>query len=355
MKKIFFAMLLLVTFIFSGCDTKAAINNGTSVGGDLKISMLCIGHGDAILIQTKEQTILIDAANIKNKARFVNELEKLSVTKIDKLILTHPHLDHIGGARIIINPNKANLEELPYLEKISVAEVYDNGVIYGSKSYKGYLKAIQAKGIPYRHLKIGDTLNFGDGATFQVLFPTSELIDTINSGQFDKEDTAYSVNNSSIVGKLTYKNFSMMFTGDCRKESEAKILSYNKFNNLKCDVLKSGHHGSYTSSSKEFVAAINPSCVVISSGDEDADPYTPYVHPNVGVLNTYLSCGVETKNIFCTRWNKTITITSDGKSFSVKPEVEEDWVKKWIAVKREEKKNKKLLKALEQEEKEKEE
>ena len=356
MKKIFFAMLLLVTVIFSGCDTKAAITDEKAIlGNDLKISMLKVYHGDAILIQTKKQTILIDTGDINYRDQFVNALEKLSVTKIDKLILTHPHVDHIGGATMLIEPSTAKLEEFPYLEKISVAEVYDNGAVYGSASYRNYIKATKNKGLLYKHLKTGDMLDFGDGVMFKVLSPTSEFIERINSGQFDQEEKSHYINNSSLVGKLTYKNFSMMFTGDAEKESEAEILSRNNVKDLKCDVLKSGHHGSYTSSTEEFVAAVNPSCVLISTSNNDKDPYTPTVHPNVRVTNTYLKCGVDTKNVFCTRWNGIITITSDGQNFSVKPEVEEDWVKKWIAIKKEDKKNKKLLKALEQEEKEKEE
>ena len=347
MKKIFLAMLLLTTFIFSGCDTQAAVNKeAAEVNGDLKISMMKVYHGDAILVQTKKQTILIDTGDINFRDQFVNALEKLSVTKIDKLILSHPHADHIGGAKMLIEPSAAQLEEFPYLKKISVAEVYDNGAVYGSASYRNYIKATKNKGLLYKHLKDGDMLDFGDGVTFKVLFPTSEFIEKINSGQFDQEEKSHYINNSSLVCKLTYKNFSMMFTGDCEKESEAEILSRKNVADLKCDVLKSGHHGSYTSSSKEFVEAVNPSCVLISTSNNDEDPYTPTVHPNIGVLSNYLKCGVTPQNIFCTRFNGIITLTSDGQNFSVKPEVEEDWVKKWIAVKREDKKRKKMLKSL---------
>ena len=182
-------------------------------------------------------------------------------------------------------------------------------------------------------------MNFGNGVKFNVLSPTAEFVATVNDKKFDKKDRAYNVNNGSIVGRLTYKKFSMMFTGDCEKESEAKIVANNKPEDLKCDVLKSGHHGISTSSTKNFVAAINPSHVLISSAKQEKDNVA-IGFPTLGVLKNYLAKGIDKKNIYCTRFNGTITITSDGKTFSVTPEIKEDWVDKWLAIKKEEWKKK---------------
>ena len=327
LKKIFMAVFVTAIFILSGCaiQTEAAQN----VNGDLKISMLNIGHGDAILIRTGKQTILIDSANVTHHADLVRELEKLSVTKIDKLILTHPHIDHIGGAKILMAPTQKELAAYPYLKKISVAQIYDNGIAYGSKTYNGYMKAAQDKKIPRQSLKTGDSLDFGNGVKFKVISPPAEFVDLINSGNYDKNAAENNLNNTSIVGKLTYKNFSMMFTGDCERGTEAKILANNKVKALKCDVLKSGHHGINSSSTKEFLAAISPSYVFISSEYSEnngvADGF-----PDSRVLQRYLAAGVDKKNIFCTRFNGTITLTSDGKNFSVTAENKEDWLDKWI-------------------------
>ena len=333
-------MFLLATFVLSGCNTQAAGNQ--TKDDDLKISMLNIGHGDAILIRTKEQTILFDTANSSERDRFVKELEKFSVTKIDKLILTHPHVDHIGNAAMLIKPNKKQLEAYPYLSKISVAEVYDNDVPYTSGAYRNYMKAIEELGIPRKSLKAGDTLDFGGDVKFKVLFPTAEYIAQKKQQQIEaaenenennaKIDRMYRMNNSSIVGKLTYKDFSIMLTGDCEKEAEAKILAANDAATLKCDILKAGHHGRNTSSSKEFVAAINPSYVLISSGDNDEN--NGYKgSPHRKVLGIYLAQGIDAKNILCTQWNGSITVTSDGKNFSVQPEIKKDWVEDLIAKK----------------------
>lgn len=348
MKKIFLTVLMLAMFILSGCGGQAkeepkdepqaevkdeqaeASTPAQDVKGNLKISMLNVGQGDAILIQTGKQTVLIDTSDTDERELLVRELEKLSVTKIDKLILTHPHADHIGSAKVLINPSKKELTANPYLEKISVAEVYDNGIASTSPLYKSYMKAIDTKGITHQSLKVGDTLDFGNSVKFNVLYPTPELVKAVNGGQ--KSDP----NNESVVGKLTYKKFSMMFTGDAEKEVEEALLANNKTKALNCNVLKAGHHGSYTASTKDFVAAVNPSYVLISCGPDEERRNT-YGHPHLVSLENYLAQGIDPNNIFCTRWNGTITITSDGKNFSVQPEQKEEWVNKWIKKKKKDK------------------
>lgn len=329
MKKIFFAVLVLMAFVLSGCGgtaeaptVKDDAPNETAVNGDLKISMLDVGQGDAILIQTGKQTILIDTSDTDERDLLVRELEKFSVTKIDKLILTHPHADHIGSAKALINPSAKEIKTNPYLEKISVAEVFDNGVPSGSPIYKSYVKAVSTKKISHKSLKAGDELDFGNGVKFSVLYPTKEVFDAVNGGQ--KSDP----NNESIVGKLTYKKFSMMFTGDAEKKVEDD-LDGKDAKILKCDVLKAGHHGSKTSSSKKFIDAVNPSYVLISCGPEEENRNT-YGHPHREALKNYLDHKIPAENVFCTRWNGTITVISDGKNFSVKPEKSEAWLEKWM-------------------------
>ena len=344
MKKIFLTVLMLATFILGGCggqpkeepkaEPQAEVKEtqaeaAQTVNGDLKISMLNVGQGDAILIQTKKQTITSDT---DERDLLVNELEKLSVTKIDKLILTHPHADHIGSAKVLINPSSKEVKANPYLEKISVAEVYDNGVVSTSPLYKSYTKAIESAGITRTALKAGDTLDFGGNVKFKVLYPLPEIVDAVNNGG-EKSDP----NNESVVGKLTYKKFSMMFTGDAERKVESEIWVDNDEKDLKCDILKAGHHGSYTASTENFVKTVNPSYVLISAGPDEERRNT-YGHPHLEPLENYLAQGINKKNIFCTRWNGTITVMSDGKSFSVKPEKSEDWIDKWIAQKKKEKK-----------------
>ncbi len=350
MKRIFLTVLMLATIIFGGCGSQAKNDSpdakpenqtevkdestaeaSSTVKGDLKISMLDVGQGDAILIQTGKQTILVDTSDTDERELLVNELEKFSVTKIDKLILTHPHADHIGNAKVLINASNKELKANPYLEKISVAEVYDNGIAANSPLYKSYMKAVEAKGIAHKSLTAGDTLDFGNNVKFQVLYPTKELVNAVNGGQ--KSDP----NNESVVGKLTYKKFSMMFTGDAEKKVESELWADNDAKILKCDILKAGHHGSYTASTENFVKTVAPSYVLISCGPEEERRNT-YGHPHLEPLENYLAQGIDKKNILCTRWNGTITVVSDGKNFSVTPERTEDWLDKWIAQKKRDKK-----------------
>ena len=335
MKKIFLTLLLPLLLVLSGCNTQAAMGQNKNSSGvkDLEISLLNIGHGDSILIQTPEQTILIDTADASEHAKLVNELEKFSVTKIDKLILTHPHVDHIGGARMLIAPTEKHLAEFPYLKKISVAEVYDNGIPFTSAAYRNYLGAVESTGVKRQSLKVGDTLNFGGGVKFKVLWPPKNFVDEMNAGKADKDDKDYKMNNSSIVGRLTYGNFSMMFTGDCEKETENKIVENNDAKDLKCNVLKAGHHGSRTSSTVKFLRAVDPEYILISAGNKE-DKGNAHGSPHLRPLEKYLAQGVDPKKIFCTRWNGSITVTTDGKTFSVTPETQADWVEEWMEKKR---------------------
>ena len=353
MRKIFLVLLTLAMVILSGCGGQSASKDDSAtdkpandpkpvteqkpatasapaqdVKGDLKISMLNIGQGDAILIQTGAQTILIDTSDSDERDLLARELEKFSVTKIDKLILTHPHADHIGNAKVLINPSKKELTANPYFEKISVAEVYDNGVAASAPLYKSYMKAIETTGIAHHSLKTGDVLDFGNGVKFTVLSPSADLVKQINSG-----DRKSDPNNESVVGKLTYKNFSMMLTGDAEKEVESALWADNDAKVLKCDVLKAGHHGSYTASTEAFVKAVNPSYALISCGPQEERRNT-YGHPHREPLENFIALGLDKNTIFCTRWNGTITVTSDGKNFSVVPETKEDWLDSWLAQKK---------------------
>ena len=338
MNKFIFAALLVLTFVLSGCGgggnagnsggtTETPVADAKPVSNDLKITMLNVGQGDAFLIQTKTQNILIDTSDQDERTKLVNELEKAGVKSFDKIILTHPHADHIGGVDKI-------------LKTCTVKEIYDNGVAATGKLYLNYMKAIKDSNGAIKHgtLKAGDVVDFGDGAKFEVLAPDKELVDNVNSGK-KKTDP----NNESIVGRLVYKDFTMMFTGDAEVSEEIAILSANKDNltNLRSRVLKSGHHGSRTSldpsnaSSVDFLRLMNPEYVFISAGEPtDKRGGNTYGHPHWEPLEAYLNNGIASKNIFWTWKNGTVTLITDGKNIEVTPEIKEDWVQEWIAQKK---------------------
>ena len=305
-------LILCCTMLLTGCgqsggqssDTFA--NSKAEAKGQLIISMLDIGQGDAVLIQTGAKNILIDTGDDKyyedgkkgkENTQLLTELQKLKIDHIDTLVMTHAHADHIGKADKVI-------------AQYGVKELVYNGIPSTSKYFINALKAAKANGTQQVKVKAGDVLDFGNGVSFEIVSPTQSLID---------EDTAdikakkkVDVNNESVVGRLTFGNFAMLFTGDAEGPVEKDMAaSYGK--KLKCQVLKAGHHGSKTSSTAEFLKLVQPESVVMSLGVNNQ-----YGHPHEALLNRLQKQGV--KNIYRTDANGTITIVSDGSSYSITTE-----------------------------------
>lgn len=336
MRKLFLLPLILLTLFFSGCgsssknsadvepktetssETKTEVSS-KDVKADLKITMLNVGQGDSFLIQTSTQNILIDTSDTDERSKLVSELDKAGVTTFDKIILTHPHADHIGG-----------IEKLLKDDKYTVKEVYDNGIASTSKLYQNYVKEVKAQKIKHASLKAGETVDFGGGVKFEVLYPDKSLVKDVNGGK-QKTDP----NNESIVGRLVYKDFTMMFTGDAELKVESEVWQDNDEKKLKSRILKAGHHGSRTSSSENFVRVVNPEYVLISAGEPtDKRGGNTYGHPHLEPLQIYLDAGIPADHIFWSWKNGTVVIKTDGKNFSVTPEHKEDWVKSWIKEKK---------------------
>lgn len=334
MRKIFLLPLILLVFFLSGCGSSSE-NNSTvaepttstnnaeatpkDFKSDLKITMLNVGQGDSFLIQTSKQNILIDTSDMDERSKLVAELDKAGVTVFDKIILTHPHADHIGG-----------IDKLLKDDKYTVKEVYDNGIVSTSKLYINYMKDLKNSGIKHSTLTAGDVLDFGGGVKFEVLYPLNDLVKAVNDGK-QKTDP----NNESIVGRLHYKDFTMMFTGDAELKVESEIWADNKESQLKSTILKAGHHGSHTSSSENFVNVVKPEYVLISAGEPTTKRGgNTYGHPHVEPLQIYLNAGIKSQNILWSWKNGTVVIETDGKNFSVTPEVKEAWVKSWLSEKK---------------------
>lgn len=270
---------------------------------NLKVTMLNVGQGDALLIQTSEQKILIDTSDVDERDKLRQELYKAGAFRLDKIILTHPHADHIGNCAWLIQNGV-----------FKVKSIYDNGIVSSSRYYRNYIAESVNRNVPHYTLQAGDILNLGDGAEFTVLFPTG---------------TRYAdLNNTSIVGRLTYGNFSMLFTGDAEVEVEEEITPAV----AACTVLKAGHHGSLTSSTLNFVEKVNPEYVFISAGEPTKKRGgNTYGHPHVDALANYLYAGVKKENIFWTWKNGTVTLETDGETWSVNPERKINWIDDYLA------------------------
>lgn len=295
----FLAVLLLslsLTAAFSACGSAApsASSSGAKTsasakgGSQLTVRMLDIGQGDAFLLEKDGKFVMIDTGDIEHRDQIVALLHKYKVKEISKIIITHPHADHLGGMNAIF-------------KNFKVDAIYDDGMPAGTGSYKNYLKQIKEKKIPYHVLKAGDEVDFFDGVKFNVLGPVKVIKDQKGNSDF---------NNNSIVGRLTYGSFSMMFTGDAEQEEEKTILG--KGGTLKSDVLKVGHHGSRTSTSPAFLKAVSPKNAFISCGQGN-----DYGHPHKVTIDKLEKAKVQ---IYRTDRNGTVTLTSDGSSYRIEKE-----------------------------------
>lgn len=294
--KLIVVVMMAVSLIMAvGCSNAANKSKSadpsktvaTKINTPVTIKMLNIGQGDSILIKTAEQVILIDTGDVDMRDKLVELLKKENVNVIDKLIITHPHADHLGGAYAV-------------LKEFTVKQVYDNGQTTTNATYRTYMKLITSKKIPYKQLLDTENLNFGSGVSFQVFSPTA---DEIKAGG--------DLNSNSIVGKLVYNKFSMLFTGDCEADRERMILA--KYGSqLKSTILKSPHHGSKTSSNRDYLKAISPEAVLISCGVNN-----DYKHPHDVTMNKYNDLKMK---IYRTDKDGSITIETDGDSYQIQKE-----------------------------------
>ncbi|EIV99899.1 putative hydrolase (metallo-beta-lactamase superfamily) [Thermoanaerobacter siderophilus SR4] len=260
-------------------------NTNRSVSNKLIVSFIDVGQGDSIFIQTPSgKTMLIDAGVPEMGSKVVDYIKSRGVNKIDILIGTHPHADHIGGIPAVI-------------ENFEIGKFYMPKVTTTTKTFENVLRAAKAKGLSISVAKAGVTLDLGEEIKAKMLAPNSTHYDDLN--------------NYSAVIKVTYGNTAFMFTGDAEKESEQEMLS--KGYDLKADVLKVGHHGSSSASTWAFLKAVNPKYAVISVGKNN-----DYGHPHKETMEKLKSLGVI---VYRTDQCGTVVATSDGKtiSFNVKP------------------------------------
>lgn len=217
----------------------------------LRVYYFDVGQADSILIVNNGESMLIDGGNNDDGDLVVSNLEKIGIKKLNYIVGTHPHEDHIGGLDTVIN-------------NIDIDKIYMPKTITTTKTYEDVIEAISSKNKKITVPKIGDIFNVGN-AKCEIM---------------SIENNPNNMNECSIVIRMEYDGISYLFTGDAEKENE-KTRNWPKTN-----ILKAGHHGSSTSSSQEFLEQIKPSLIIISCGKDNS-----YGHPHKEVLERFNKTG----------------------------------------------------------------
>ena len=243
---------------------------------DLLIDFIDVGQADSILVRNQDKVMLIDAGTNEAGETVVNYLKNLEITKIDYLIGTHPHEDHIGGLDDVIN-------------NFDIGQIYMPKIETTTKTFEDVLEAIENKNLTVTSPNKGDKIELGQAVGE---FMTEPILDEDN------------LNVSSLVLRLEFGNTSYLFMGDAEEENEETIRW------PKTDVLKVGHHGSSTSSSESFLEQVQPQYAVIMAGKDNS-----YGLPTQETIDKLTNMGSE---IYRTDEDGTIQMTSDGNAIEIK-------------------------------------
>jgi len=262
-------------------STDETSNNTPSpaVSPTMKVHFIDVDQGDSILVEENGHFMLIDAGVNEKGATVVKYLKKLGVVKLDYVIATHPHNDHIGGLDAVIDAYK-------------VGNVIMPDISLDFKNYEDLLERIADNNLIITRPVVGDNYTLGN-ASFVIISP--------NSSSYE------SINDYSLGIKLTYGSNSFILTGDAQSVSEAEMLENGI--DLSADVLKLSHHGSSTSSTINFLDKVNPEYAVISVGTGNK-----YEHPHSATMQAINDRDI---NLYRTNKQSSIIFTSDGKSISV--------------------------------------
>ncbi|MDX6498200.1 MAG: competence protein ComEC [Blastocatellia bacterium] len=286
--------------------------------GELQVHVLDVGpiEGDSILIISPAgKSVLIDAGDAGKGKVVLDALKRYKVERLDYFIATHPHTDHIGAADEVLNG-------------IKVANVIDNGVDLSTpapvtKPGKGkkvappppppkksktktangffdeYRDALKQNGAQYEKAEPGKKYDLGGGAILTVLAPAEPFFtkDQMKAGGNE-------INANSIVLRLDYGDFSMLFMGDAESQTEERLLSKSDLD-LKAKVIKIGHHGSKYATSENFVKRVQPEAAIISDGG-----WNRYGHPAQSVLDRLKAANAK---VWRTDLQGEVTITTKGR------------------------------------------
>jgi len=253
------------------------------------VYFLDVGQGDAVFIKTPSgKNILIDGGPAESafdagKEIIIPFLKRQNVRKIDVIVATHPHGDHIGGL-------------VSVLKDIPVGEVLDTGFVYPSPYYERFMRVINSKKIKYKIVQKDDKLNWDSALSVKVLSPRRNNL---------YEDP----NNNSIVIRMVYNDISFLLTGDMEDIAEYDVVSNYRKDELSAIIMKVAHHGSTTSSTDIFLETVQPEVAIICVGRLNR-----FHLPRKSILKRYEDYGIE---LHRTDKEGTIFISTDGETYAL--------------------------------------
>ena len=253
--------------------------------GATELRVLDVGQGDGVLIRGPGgKTVLVDAGTGKGGLAAVAELAKLGLARVDIAVITHPHLDHMGGF-------------IRMFDKVAFGEFLDSGYPHTSKTFIRLLNEIEKRGIPLRKVRRGEKIDLGGGATMSVLAPEEPLF----------HGTRSDANANSIVLRVDVGDVCAVLAADAEAETEERIEASG--DSIRCPVLKVAHHGGSHSTSDTWLAAVKPAVAVISVGARNR-----YGHPREDTLDRLEAVGAR---VYRTDRDGTVVVRTDGKRVMV--------------------------------------
>ena len=253
----------------------------------LRMKVFDVGNADAILLQNGDRFALIDAGERDDGDELVSFFQRAGITRLDYVIATHPDSDHIGGMADVVNGVEIGTFLMPYMP---------DGYTPTTRVYEDLLLALVDKRITPIDPSYGDSFTFGD-ARIDILSGLSESTET---------------NDQSIVCRIVFGNHRFLMMGDAGKDVEKELLGSGV--DLRADVLKVGHHGSRSSSTKAFIQAVSPRYALITCGLGNS-----YNHPHGETMNVLRGRNID---IYRSDMHGEITLVSDGQTITIQTEKE---------------------------------